>query len=89
MSGKPCIVGTRITVGMIIMQISEGCTIDEILENYPDLCKDDILEIIQYASQEDILTLEEEHDMHEGFDQIARGEYITMDDYLIKRGITL
>jgi len=50
MGGKACIAGTRITVGMILMQISEGTTQDELLEEYPLLTKEDIVEAISYAA---------------------------------------
>jgi uncharacterized protein (DUF433 family) len=35
MGGKPCIRGLRVTVGMIVGQISAGQTVDEILADYP------------------------------------------------------
>ncbi|MCL2088697.1 MAG: hypothetical protein FWH14_04355 [Oscillospiraceae bacterium] len=38
---------------------------------------------------EDILTNEQALMMKEGFDQINRGEYITANDYMAKRGLTL
>ena len=39
MGGKACITGTRITVGMILMQISEGTSPDELLaELFSDIC---------------------------------------------------
>ncbi|MCL2336223.1 MAG: DUF433 domain-containing protein [Firmicutes bacterium] len=50
MGGKACIAGTRITVGMILMQISEGMTHDELLAEYPNLTKDDIAEALRYAA---------------------------------------
>ena len=50
MGGKACITGTRITVGMILMLISEGTTIDEILTEYPHLSEDDITESLRYAA---------------------------------------
>ena len=50
MGGKACIAGTRITVGMILMQISEGVTQDELLIEYPNLTKDDISEALRYAA---------------------------------------
>ena len=50
MGGKACITGTRITVGMILMQISEGTTIDELLEEYPHLTLADISEALRYAA---------------------------------------
>ena len=50
MGGKACIKGTRITVGMILMQISEGLSIDELLEEYPALTEEDIIEALRYAA---------------------------------------
>jgi uncharacterized protein (DUF433 family) len=50
MGGKACIAGTRITVGMILMQISEGISTDELLVEYPHLTKSDITEALQYAA---------------------------------------
>jgi len=50
MGGKACIVGTRITVGMILMQISEGLSTDELLAEYPHLTKNDIAEALRYAA---------------------------------------
>jgi uncharacterized protein (DUF433 family) len=49
MGGKPCIRGMRVTVGMIAGQIGSGTTIDEMLEDFPYLLRDDILEAIRYA----------------------------------------
>jgi uncharacterized protein (DUF433 family) len=50
MGGKACIAGTRITVGMILMLISEGTTINELLEEYPDLTENDVAEALRYAA---------------------------------------
>ena len=50
MGGKACIAGTRITVGMILIQISEGTTVDELLTEYPHLTEDDVAEALQYAA---------------------------------------
>ena len=50
MGGKACIVGTRITVGMILMQISEGMTINDLLAEYPHLTVEDISEALRYAA---------------------------------------
>ena len=50
MGGKACIAGTRITVGMILMQISEGTNIEELLSEYPHLTKEDISEALRYAA---------------------------------------
>ncbi len=49
MGGKPCIRGMRVTVGMITGQLSAGTSIEELLENFPYLERDDVLEAIGYA----------------------------------------
>ncbi|MCL2805877.1 MAG: DUF433 domain-containing protein [Treponema sp.] len=35
--GKPCIIGTRISVGSILNWLSTGMTINEIIEDFPEL----------------------------------------------------
>lgn len=50
MGGKACIAGTRITVGMILIQISEGATTPDLLLQYPDLKEEDITEALRYAA---------------------------------------
>ena len=37
--GKPCIKGTRITVGDILQWLSEGISVSEILEDYPYIAR--------------------------------------------------
>ena len=43
MAGKPVIKGTRIPVDAILQRIAEGVTLKELLEDYPNLTKEDIL----------------------------------------------
>jgi len=50
MSGKPCIRNMRVTVGMIVRQIGEGHSIEEILDEYPYLEREDILQALRYAA---------------------------------------
>lgn len=57
MLGKPIIKGTRITVELILRKLSEGMTIDELLEAYPHLTKDDILAALSYSA--DVIAQEE------------------------------
>lgn len=40
----------RVTVGMIVGQIGAGVTIDELLEAYPYLEREDILQALRYAA---------------------------------------
>ncbi|MGQ4914416.1 MAG: DUF433 domain-containing protein [Candidatus Asgardarchaeia archaeon] len=49
--GKPVIKGTRIPVYFILELIANGWSFDDILKNYPQLKKDDILAAIAYASK--------------------------------------
>ncbi len=46
MGGKPCIRGLRVTVGTIIGLLASGFSHDEILNMYPYLEKEDLLEIL-------------------------------------------
>jgi uncharacterized protein (DUF433 family) len=50
MGGKACIRNMRVTVGMIVNQVGEGHTIDEILADYPYLEKEDVLQALRYAA---------------------------------------
>ena len=50
MGGKACIKGTRVTVGMILTQISEGKSIDGLLAEYPYLKYEDIMQALMYAA---------------------------------------
>ena len=49
--GKPTIRGLRYPVEMILQLLSSGMSIDEILEDYEDLEKDDILASLAYAAK--------------------------------------
>lgn len=50
MGGRACIRGMRITVGMIVGQIGSGRSIDELLQDYPDLEREDVLQALRYAA---------------------------------------
>jgi uncharacterized protein (DUF433 family) len=50
MTGKACIRGMRVTVGMIVGQIGAGVTIDELLAAYPYLEREDIMQALRYAA---------------------------------------
>ncbi|MBT3464541.1 DUF433 domain-containing protein [archaeon] len=51
LSGKPIIRGTRISVEFILDLIASGMSIEEILKEYKQLTKEDILSAIEYASK--------------------------------------
>ena len=48
--GRACIRGMRVTVGMIVGQIGAGRTIENILEDFPYLEREDVLEALQYTA---------------------------------------
>ena len=49
MTGKPCIRGMRVTVGMILGNIGAGVSIEELLGAYPYIEREDVLESIRFA----------------------------------------
>lgn len=49
MMGKPCIKGTRITVELILKKLSEGATVQQLLEDYPHLNAEGIYACVDYA----------------------------------------
>lgn len=49
--GKPTIRGLRYPVEMILQLLSSGMSTDEILQDYEDLEKDDILACLSYAAK--------------------------------------
>jgi uncharacterized protein (DUF433 family) len=51
MVGKPVIRGTRLTVQYILNLLAHGATVDEILQEYKGLTKEDILACLLYASE--------------------------------------
>jgi uncharacterized protein (DUF433 family) len=54
--GKPCIKETRITVGDILCWLSEGMSITEILEDYPELMEIHIRAALAFAARRDAIT---------------------------------
>ena len=50
MGGRACIRGMRIPVSVVVGQIAEGATPDEILADYPDLEREDIHDALAYAA---------------------------------------
>ena len=48
--GQACIKGTRIPVYQILGMLANGDTIEELLEEYPSLTREDILACLDYAA---------------------------------------
>jgi uncharacterized protein (DUF433 family) len=49
--GKPIIRGLRYPVDTMLDLMASGMSIDQILEDYPDLERNDLLACLEYASQ--------------------------------------
>jgi len=49
--GRPCIRGMRIRVSDVLDLFANGLTADEILEEMPDLEREDLNAVLVYASQ--------------------------------------
>ena len=59
--GKPCIKGTRIMVAVVLDNIADGMTPEEIVTKYPPLSLDDVKAAMGYAAtlarEEELLPL--------------------------------
>jgi uncharacterized protein (DUF433 family) len=51
LAGKPVVRGTRISVAFILDLLANSWTIEEILENYPQLKKEDVIAALKYAAE--------------------------------------
>lgn len=49
MLGKPVIKGTRITVELIIKKMSEGMEINDIIQEFPQVTRDDVMACLANA----------------------------------------
>jgi uncharacterized protein (DUF433 family) len=49
--GKPCVRGTRITVGDVLSYLASGMSEAEILGEFPQLNNDDIRACLTYAAE--------------------------------------
>lgn len=49
--GKPCIRGHRIWVSLILDFLANGASVEDILQDYPQLEEDDILACIAYGAE--------------------------------------
>jgi len=49
--GKPCVRGTRITVGDILSYLASGMRSEQILADFPQLTSDDIRACLAYAAE--------------------------------------
>lgn len=49
--GKPCIRGTRIWVSLLLDLLAAGTTFKNILDNYPQLRREDIFAALAYGAE--------------------------------------
>ena len=52
-SGKPCIINTRIAVADIVDYLGGGMSIEEVLDDFPDLTLEDIQACFAFAADRD------------------------------------
>ncbi|HXE52007.1 MAG TPA: DUF433 domain-containing protein [Tepidisphaeraceae bacterium] len=58
LGGRACIRGMRIPVSVIVGQVAHGESWEQILGDYPDLCREDIEQALAYAAwltQEEVI----------------------------------
>jgi uncharacterized protein (DUF433 family) len=49
--GKPCVRGTRISVGDVLSYLASGMSEDQILADFPQLSRDDIRACLAFAAE--------------------------------------
>ena len=54
--GKPCIRGLRITVYDVLDYLAAGMSYDEVLSDFPELEREDILACLAYAAERERIT---------------------------------
>ena len=50
MGGRPCIRGMRVTVGTVVGLLASGHSVDDVLQAYPYLEKEDVQAALTYAA---------------------------------------
>lgn len=49
--GKPVIINTRVLVSNILADLANGLSFDQIIQNYPNITKEDIIASLQFGSE--------------------------------------
>jgi uncharacterized protein (DUF433 family) len=49
--GKPCVRGTRLTVGDVLGTLASGCSEAELLGDFPQLTHGDVLACLAFAAE--------------------------------------
>lgn len=50
-NGRPAVRGTRITVQSVLEFLGAGDSIEDVLEEYPSLSREDVLACLRFSSQ--------------------------------------
>ena len=50
MDGKPCVRGTRVTVGTVVGLVAAGKSVTAVLDAYPYLDEQDVMQSLAYAA---------------------------------------
>jgi uncharacterized protein (DUF433 family) len=51
LAGKPAIAGTRISVQLVLEKLRDGWTFDDLLDDYPQLTREQIVAALAYAAE--------------------------------------
>lgn len=49
--GKPVVKGTRVLVGNILGALGAGDTVEQVLQDYPNISREDVLAAMEFAGQ--------------------------------------
>ena len=50
LAGKPVVKGTRISVELILDRTADGWSLEDILQSYPNLTREDVLACLSYGA---------------------------------------
>ncbi|WDZ86960.1 DUF433 domain-containing protein [Micromonospora cathayae] len=50
MGGLPCVRDTRVTATAVLGQLAAGRSIEELLDDYPYLDREDVLAVLEFAA---------------------------------------
>jgi len=56
--GKPCVRGTRLTIGDVLGYLAGGMAEAELLSDFPQLTRDDVRACLAYAAERERRTLD-------------------------------
>jgi uncharacterized protein (DUF433 family) len=51
LAGKPVVRGTRLAVEFVVGLLAQGWTVEQVLDNYPGLTRDDVQACLGYATE--------------------------------------